>query len=232
VLQRNKLVIGAAVALAVLVLAYFVAGGQDPSAPGDGASEDGQPALVTDKGALENDNPLGEIVLGNPNAPVTIVEYASLTCGHCGNFHRTTLPVLKEKYVDTGLVQFKFRPFPFDEVAMIGAMLAQCVAPKQRVAFLDILFARQNQWLSSPNPIDEFQGIAQQAGLSEADFVVCRKDEKIFNGIRNMQKQANEELGVSSTPTFFVNGQKLEGHHPVESFDEVILPLLPEDALN
>lgn len=236
-LQNNKLIVIVAIILVVLG-GLYVATNQNGNSTTDenmavNAAEDAPAAApVSDGGALENDNPLGEIMIGDANAPVTIVEYASLTCGHCGDFHRNTLPLLKEKYVDTGKVKIKFRPFPFDEYALTGAMLAQCVAPKQRVAFLDILFVRQGQWMQSQRPIDDFQAIARQAGLSEADFVVCLKDENILAGVRDMQKQAAEELGVRSTPTFFVNGSKLEGNRPLADFDELILSNLPADMTN
>lgn len=178
-------------------------------------------------GALQTPNPLGEIVLGQADAPVTIVEYSSLTCPHCGAFHRDTLPKLKKQYIDEGLVKIYFRPFPFDPYATAGAMLAQCVAPKARVNFLDILFKRQQQWIQSEKPMDALLAFARQAGLSEADFVVCLKDEAKLEGIRQMQSAAAEELGVRSTPTFFINGEKLEGNRGLDEFDKRIKPKLP-----
>jgi len=177
--------------------------------------------------ALDDPNPMGEIRIGAPDAPVTIVEYASLTCPHGGAFHNETLPKLTEAYVDKGLVQIWFRPFPFDGLATAGAMLAHCVAPQQRYGFLSLMFARQSNWLRSSNPLEDLQGLARQAGLSEADVLVCLKDESILGGIRDMQKAAHEQLDVRSTPTFFINGQRLEGNQPVEAFAAVIDPLLP-----
>ena len=178
-------------------------------------------------GALETPNPMGEIVLGQADAPITIVEYSSLTCPHCGAFHRDTLPKLKKQYIDEGLVKIYFRPFPFDPYATAGAMLAQCVAPKAQVNFLDILFKRQQQWIQSEQPMDALLAFARQAGLSEADFVVCLKDESKLESIRQMQAAAADELGVRSTPTFFVNGEKIEGNRGLDAFDKVIKPLLP-----
>ena len=179
-------------------------------------------------GALETPNPLGEIVLGRDDAPVTIVEYSSLTCPHCGAFHRDTLPALTEKYIDRGLVKIYFRPFPFDPYATAGAMLAHCVNPSARVSFLDILFKRQEQWIQDENPINALQAMAKQAGLSESDFVVCLKDQKRLDGIREIQSRAAEELGVRSTPTFFVNGDKLEGNQPLAAFEKMLKPLLAD----
>jgi len=181
-----------------------------------------------DLGALESPNPLGEIVLGQADAPVTIVEYSSLTCPHCGAFHRETLPELTKKYIDPGLVKVYFRPFPFDPYATAGAMLVHCVSPAVRGSFLDILFKRQQQWIQAEQPMLALQGIAQQAGLSESDFVVCLKDQKRLDGIRNIQSRAADELGVRSTPTFFINGGKLEGNQPLAAFEKMLKPLLAD----
>ena len=183
---------------------------------------------VADKNAAPVDEGVAEIVLGAADAPITIIEYSSLTCGHCGAFHAYTLPQLKEKYVDTGLVQFQFRPFPFDPYAMAAAMLVYCVPPPHRVALLDVLFLRQSGWAATPEPMENLQKLVRQAGLSEEDFVVCLKDETILAGIRDVQRDAAENLGVRSTPTFFINGRKLEGNHPLSEFEKYIKPLLPE----
>ncbi|MBL70195.1 MAG: disulfide bond formation protein DsbA [Rhodobiaceae bacterium] len=198
-----------------------IAQAPDPAGPaGTAAGQD------DDLGALESPNPLGEIVLGQADAPVTIVEYSSLTCPHCGAFHRETLPELTKKYIDPGLVKVYFRPFPFDPYATAGAMLVHCVSPAARGSFLDILFKRQQQWIQAEQPMLALQGIAQQAGLSESDFVVCLKDQKRLDGIRNIQSRAADELGVRSTPTFFINGDKLEGNQPLAAFEKVLKPLL------
>ncbi len=179
--------------------------------------------------ALETPNPLGEIVLGDPDAPVTIVEYASLTCPHCGAFSNEILPILDEEFVKTGKVKFFMRPFPFDGVATAASMLVQCSAPDRRVGFLKVLYQRQSQWLGSPDPVEDLKKISKQAGLSETDFQVCLKDERILNGIRAMQKAATEQLGVNSTPTFFINGEILKGHHPVDVYRKAINDQLPDD---
>ena len=192
---------------------------QTPMTTNTNANENGDP--------LQSPNPAGEIVLGAADAPITIIEYSSLTCGHCAAFHSYTLPQLKEKYVDTGLVQFKFRPFPFDPYAMAGAMLVYCVAPPRRVALLDVLFLRQSSWAATTDPMTNLQKLVQQAGLSEADFVVCLKDETLLTAIRDVQRTAAQQLGVRSTPTFFINGRKLEGNHPLSEFEKYIAPLLP-----
>ncbi len=239
--QQNK-IIAAVIAALLIIGGAFIATrpAQDNSletveAPAAGVAEGEtetapvavQAAPPSNAGALETPNPMGEIVLGEADAPVTIVEYSSLTCPHCGAFHRDTLPKLKAQYIDQGLVKIYFRPFPFDPYATAGAMLAQCVAPKAQVGFLDILFKRQMQWIQSEQPMDALLAIARQAGLSEADFVVCLKDEGKLDAIRQMQAAAADELGVRSTPTFFINGEKLEGNRGLDAFDKIIKPLLP-----
>ena len=233
--QQNK-IIAAVIAILVIAGGAFIASrpAEDTSvaavetaAPQADIVEVEAPQPASNAGALETPNPMGEIVLGRADAPVTIVEYSSLTCPHCGAFHRDTLPKLKKQYIDSGQVKIYFRPFPFDPYATAGAMLAQCVAPAARVNFLDVLFKRQMQWIQSEKPMDELQKLARQAGLSESDFVVCLKDESKLEGIRQMQSAAAEELGVRSTPTFFINGEKLEGNRGLDEFDKRIKPLLP-----
>ena len=233
--QQNK-IIAAVIAVLVIAGGAFVASRPATDAPVVAAETAASqvetvavaaPTPVSNAGALETPNPMGEIVLGQADAPVTIVEYSSLTCPHCGAFHRDTLPKLKKQYIDSGQVKIYFRPFPFDPYATAGAMLAQCVAPAARVNFLDVLFKRQMQWIQSEKPMDELQKLARQAGLSESDFVVCLKDESKLDSIRQMQSAAAEELGVRSTPTFFINGEKLEGNRGLDEFDKRIKPLLP-----
>ncbi len=238
--KQNQIIISVVAVALIALVAFFVARQNTDEATDNGdAAVETQPAQTTgpvgivieaddNLGALETPNPMGEIVLGNPDAPVTIVEYSSLTCPHCGAFHRETLPTLTEKYVDKGLVKIYFRPFPFDPYATAGAMLAHCVAPTARVSFLDILFKRQEIWIQSEQPMEALQGMAQQAGLSESDFVVCLKDQKRLDGIRVLQSRAAEELGVRSTPTFFINGEKLEGNQPLAVFEKSLKPLLAD----
>lgn len=172
--------------------------------------------------ALSIPNPLGEIVLGDPNAPITVVEYSSLTCGHCGTFHNDVLPSLKREYVDTGKVKFYFRPFPFDSFATAGAMLTQCTNKPVRMAFLTLLFKRQDEWTRAKDPMEKLQSYSRQTGMSAEEFVLCLRDKNTLEGIRKMQSIANKELGVKSTPTFFINGKKIEGNVGVINFRKAL----------
>ena len=188
------------------------------------AEQPSAPALVKVNAdqALAKPNPLGEIVLGDPSAPVTVIEYASLTCGHCGAFHNQVLPEIKRDYVDKGLVKFYFRPFPFDGVATAGAMLTQCVAPGARLTLLDLLFKRQAELVQSKDPFSQLQVYAKQAGLSEAKFMACLQSQDNLDAIREMQAIAGSELGVNSTPTFFINGEKVTGNVGAEAFRKIL----------
>ena len=230
--KQNQIVIAILAVLAVIAGAiyYFnMAEGPDSAmTDADSGTTVASTEIPSDGDPLTTPNPLGELTLGDPAAPITIVEYSSLTCPHCAAFHTDTLPALKEKYIDTGQVFIKFRPFPLDPYAMAGAMLSQCVSPVARVAFIDILFKRQGMWIASRDPSAELQKIAKQAGLSEDDYIVCLKDEGVLTAIRGMQTAAAEKLDVRSTPTFFVNGQKLEGNQPLDVFEEIFIPLLPD----
>ena len=150
--------------------------------------------------------PLPDLVLGKADAPVTIIEYASMTCPHCANFHKTTYPALKAKYIDTGKVRFIFREFPLDELAVAASMLARCVGGEKSIAMIDVLFASQDKW-AVRQPIPILQQIAKQAGMTEKAFDECLKDQKLYDNIMAMRERGSKEYKVESTPTLFVNGK-------------------------
>src|SRR5947209_14674871 len=108
-------------------------------------------------------NPLGEMALGDPQAPITVIEYASMTCPHCAHFHLTTFPELKKRYIDTGKVRFVFREFPLDPVATGAFMLARCAGNDRYFALLDLLFHEQRQWAVN-NPLPPLFNVVKQAG--------------------------------------------------------------------
>jgi len=179
---------------------------------------------------LMRPGPLPDIVLGKADAPVTIVEYASMTCPHCANFAKTTFPALKAKYIDTGKVRFVFREFPLDDLAAAAAMLARCIDKdngEKAVAVIDVLFASQDKW-AVRSPIPPLQQIAKQAGMSEKTFDECLKDQKLYNDILAMRERASKEYQVQSTPTLFVNGKMQRGETTIEELSKVIDPLLPK----
>ena len=171
--------------------------------------------------ALMTAPPLGEQWLGSADAPVTMIEYASATCPHCKDFHEQTFPALKRDYIDTGKMRFAMREFPFDQLSQAAFMVARC-APKERYfGMIDVLFERQQVWARN-DPAGELLKIAKLAGFTKKTFDACLKNEEIARGIIATKDHAAEKLGVDSTPTFFINGEKLAGSLPLERYRNLI----------
>lgn len=169
--------------------------------------------------------PLGDIVVGREDAPVTIIEYASMTCSHCASFHTSTYPALKAKYIDTGKVKFILREFPLDPLAAGAFMLARCAGKDKYHAMVDALFQKQKEWVVQ-KPIEPLMAIAKQAGFTEESFNSCLQDQKLLEGIESVRTRASEKLGVNSTPTFFINGKIHRGALTIEELDRQIAPHL------
>jgi protein-disulfide isomerase len=169
--------------------------------------------------------PLGEQVMGPENAPVTIIEYASMTCSHCAHFTLTTFPQLKEKYIDTGKVRFVFREFPFDPIAAGAFMLARCAPSDKYFAVVDLLFHTQQQW-AVEKPLGPLLSVAKQAGFTEDSFKACLANQKVLDGIEWVRNRAADTFKVDSTPTFFINGQTYKGAMSIEEMDKIIQPYL------
>lgn len=170
--------------------------------------------------------PLGERALGDPSAPVTVIEYASMTCSHCAAFHETTFTPFKEKYIDTGKVYFIFREFPLDALATSAFMLARCVPENRYFPVVDILFDQQRNWAFSQNPADALLNIVKQAGFTQETFKACLTNQEILDGVNWVKNRGSEEFGVASTPTFFINDKMKSGALSLETLDQEIEPLL------
>ena len=216
-------VLAAAGAVAAVVLPRIFA----PLAPapaeanlpaGDLSAELAQPA------------PDGDMAIGSDKAPVTIIEYASMTCPHCAHFSDTTFPELKRRYIDTGKVRFIFREFPLDKLAAAGFMLARCASKdgggERYMAVVETLFAKQQEWAIPDNPVPPLKNIAKQFGFTEESFNACLTNQNIMNGIEAVRDHAAAKLGVNSTPTFFVNGKKVTGDVTIETLAKEIDPSL------
>ncbi|MCJ8142683.1 DsbA family protein [Ancylobacter sp. A5.8] len=183
-------------------------------------------AQTVDAAKLMSPGPLPDIVLGKADAPVTIVEYASMTCGHCAHFHTTTYPVLKEKYIDTGKVKLILREFPLDIVAKAAFMLARCAGDDKYYPMVTTLFENQKNWAFSNNPAQALMAIAKQSGMTEQQFNACLSDTKLAGEIDESAKRGAQDFGVDSTPTFFINGKKIPGAMSPEDLDKELAPLL------
>jgi protein-disulfide isomerase len=164
---------------------------------------------------------LPDKVLGNDDAPVTIVEYASMTCPHCAHFHATALPELKTKYIDTGKARLIFREFPFDPRAEAGFMLARC-SNDNYFPMIDVLFKQQQNWASVENAKDALLQISKLAGFSQESFEACLTDQKLLEDVRAVQKRGADEFKVDSTPTFFINGNTYKGALTIAEMSAII----------
>jgi protein-disulfide isomerase len=179
----------------------------------------------SDQSELAKAGPDGDVVLGSDKAPVTVIEYASLTCPHCAHFSATTFPALEKRYIDTGKVRFIFREFPLDALAAAGFMLARCAGKDKFIPIIETLFAKQPEWLVK-EPLPALRELAKQFGFTQESFDACLANQKVLDGIQVVRDRAVSKLGVNSTPTFFVNGKKLVGDQSIDSLAKEIDPYL------
>jgi protein-disulfide isomerase len=170
---------------------------------------------------------LPDVVEGEANAPVTIVEYASMTCSHCATFHTKVYPTLKSKYIDTGKAKFMLREFPLDPLATAGFMLARCAGDK-REAMIELLFGQQKNWAFIDKPLDGLSNIVKQTGMGQETFEKCLKDQALYDKVNTVRDRGAEKFGVNATPTFFINGKRVSGEMTVEQLDKELTPLLPK----
>jgi protein-disulfide isomerase len=164
-------------------------------------------------------------ILGNADAPITIIEYASLTCPHCAHFTNEVLPELKKKWIDTGKAKLVLREFPLDEPALRAAMIARCAPPDRFYAYVDALFATQDKWVMAKDYREALARIVKLGGMSQDEFDNCLKNTNLENKILEERLAASKELDVNSTPTFFINGTKFTGAPSVEEFDKALSAL-------
>ena len=189
--------------------------------------------LITDAladGAADLAKPMSlpDMALGPKDASVTITEYASMTCPHCAAFNENVFPKIKAAYIDTNKIRYVFREFPLDIKAAAGSMLSRCIAKDDSAKYFavtDMLFKQQSDWVMK-NTTETLTRIGKQAGLTQQQVETCLKDQALLDKIAADQKYAAEVLKVDSTPTFFVNGDKIKGETSFEEFQKKIDPLL------
>ncbi len=161
-------------------------------------------------------------VLGRSDAPITIIEYASLSCPHCARFATGVLPKLKEKWIDTGKVRLILRAFPLDEPALRAEMVARCAPPARYYPLVETLFETQDKWVVAKDWRAALQRTAQLAGVGKQKFDACFDDKALEDQVAQSRLTAATQLGVNSTPTFFINGKKYEGEPSLEAFDQLL----------
>ncbi len=171
---------------------------------------------------------LPDLWLGDPKAPVTVIEYASMTCPHCAHFNEHTFPAFKKKYLDTGKVRYALREFPLDPLAAAAFMLARCAGEKDNnkyYAMVDTLFRKQDQWVKQ-KPLPDLLAIAKQAGFTEKSFDACLANQKLLDDIQKERQQAIDKYKVHSTPSFFINGKAYAGAVSIDEMAKEIDPQL------
>lgn len=179
-------------------------------------------AQSVDDDELLKPGPLGDKILGDENAPVTIVEYASMTCGHCANFHERTWPDLKKDYIETGKVRFIFREFPLDPVASAAFMLARCAPQEKYFDIVDIMFEEQRAWAFTDNPYQSLLDFSKQIGFTQESFEECLTNQGLLDAVNAVRERGANEFGVNSTPTFFINGEKHSGALSIDEMGKII----------
>ncbi len=169
---------------------------------------------------------LPERVLGDPAAQVEVIEYASLSCPHCAHFHADDFPAIEERFIKTGKVRFIYRDFPLDQTALIGSMIAQCQKGERFFPVLNMLFHRQKDWIQEDDPKNAAGKILRQFGIGPDDIDACLADtpsnKARLDAILEMRLDASQRLDVNSTPTFFVDGKKVEGALNADRLAEII----------
>ena len=176
------------------------------------------------------DASLQELSIGDDKAPVTIIEYSSMTCSHCADFHTNTYPTLKKNHIEKGEVRFIFREFPLDKLSMATSMLARCVDSSISLAFIDILFQNRNKWYSD-NALAELKNLSKQAGLSSEDFDQCLNDQELLDQLILQKENAIKEFQINSTPSFIINGNVISGNKPYSYFKSEIEKILDSNKI-
>ena len=218
--MRNILIVagGAVAVVAIAAAVYF---GTRPTAPG--AAPVPVAAASSDAKSLLNVQP-GDHVMGDPKAPITMIEYASLTCPHCAHFNTTELPQIEDKWIKTGKVKLIYRDFPLDQIATKAAQLAECAGNDKYFAVLDMIFRGQGNWAVAQDPIAELSKSLRIAGMGDNEVKACLANDAVATGVIN-DYRGGETLGVNSTPTIFVNGEQFKGARSMEEFDALFTKL-------
>lgn len=199
--------------LVVAILALAGCGGVATSTTPDAAKKLDTPSQAE----LMAEGPLGERSLGKPNAPVTVIEYASLSCPHCANFEKNVFPRVKKEFIDTGKVRFIVREFPIGHTSGTATIINRCAPPEKYFFLLNQFLTRQPEWVSLEVRPDAIYAVAKSSGMSRETFDKCLTNQTIIQGLTEV-KERGRQFGVIGTPTFFINGQKAQGE---VTFDQI-----------
>ena len=177
-----------------------------------------EPDAIFDKVKVNKE----EFILGKVNAPITMVEYASLTCSHCAEFHTLTLPLIKKEFIETGKVRLIYRDFPLDQVALTGSMIAHCAGKDRYFAFIQTMFAQQKQWSNDPQPIKALAQIARLGGMTKHKFEKCINDKNVADAILQKRLDGDKQYKINSVPTILINGKRYSGGLTIQEFRSIV----------
>ena len=171
-----------------------------------------------------------DFYIGSPDAPVTIIEYASMSCSHCADFHNNTLDDLKSEYIDTGKVRFVFRDFPFNYPALAGSMIVGCVPQDVKYQYMNALYKLQNNWIrrEHSDTRKELYKIMQSGGMKQEEFDLCLSNIDLENDILEGVMSAQREFNIRSTPSFIINGVLYSGNKNIKEFRQIIDKILSQ----
>lgn len=163
---------------------------------------------------------------GDENAKIKIVEFASLTCGHCAKFHNEVMPILKEKYIEKGLIHFTYKDFPLDKFALKASMIARCAGNEKFFKFLDVFYKKQKDWTRTKDPFKSLLKIAKFGGLKDEELKVCIGNKSIEDGILKQRLSSSKKYDIKATPTLYLNGEKYNGDLTIEALESKIKSML------
>ena len=171
-----------------------------------------------------------DFVIGNEDAKITIIEYASLSCSHCADFHVNTLETLKKEYIDTGKARMVFRDYPFNYPALLGSMVLRCIPENYRYDYMNALFKLQPDWVNKKNKktIQELYKIMQSGGMTKDEYDACIYNTELENEILEGVMKAQNDFNIKSTPSFIINGKLIEGNKSIKEFRQIIDKILSQ----
>ena len=169
---------------------------------------------------------LKEKKIGTEEANIEIIEFASLTCGHCAKFHNEVFPKIKKEFIDTGKVSFIYQDFPLDKFALKASVIARCSGEKKFFSFLKVLYSKQKDWTRTEDPFRSLLKIAKLGGLKNEEIKVCVGNKSIEDGILKQRLNASKKFDIKATPTLYINGEKYDGDLTFEALKLKINTLL------
>ena len=182
--------------------------------------------LQTDTQAMaaisDNNDAMKEMVLGNQKAKITVIEYASLGCPHCAQFHSGTFQDVKKNYIDTGKIKFIFRDFPLGTPALAASMISRCSGSAKYFGMIDIFFQGQKQWSQAENPMNALKKIARFGGMSATDVDDCLQNQELLDYIQSTARDGGEKHKINSTPSFVIDGETHSGGLPYADFKKLL----------